>query len=112
MVHSGLHHLHKRKRIHVKHEKYPHPNRLKRFFDRVILGVCILVPLSNLPQLFKIWLHKDASGVSALSWGFFACFSSLLLVYGVLHKEKPIVLMYCLLAIIQVSVAVGAIVYS
>ena len=29
----ATHHLHKRKRIHKGHEKYPHPKKWKRFLD-------------------------------------------------------------------------------
>ncbi len=58
----GMHHLHKRKRVHEKLEKYPHPEKFKRFIDKVIYVFAIVGPLMNLPQLYKIWGDKTAQG--------------------------------------------------
>jgi len=63
MVHDGpgLHHYHKRKR-----EKFPVSHKWKRFMDKAIYGVGIFGPLMTLPQIGKIWIEKNASGVSLL----------------------------------------------
>jgi len=66
----------------------------------------------NLPQLFKIWLHKDASGVSFISWMSFSVFSLIWLMYGILHKDKPIILMNLALVVIQALIATGAFLYG
>ena len=36
---NGYHHFHRRKRIHLKHEKYPHPNKWKRLIDKISQAV-------------------------------------------------------------------------
>lgn len=66
----------------------------------------------NLPQLFKIWLQKDATGVSFISWASFSIFSLAWLVYGILHREKPIIFMNLLLMVIQALIATGVILYT
>jgi len=109
---KGLHHYHLRKRIHQKHEPYPHPNKFKRFYDKFIYLVVIIAPITNIPQLLRVWIEKDASGVSSLSWFLFSGISITWLVYGILHKDKHILLMNAALMIIQALIAIGAIVYG
>ena len=108
----GLYHYHIRKRIHQKYEEFPHPDKLKRTMDKIIYVVVILGPLMNIPQLFKIWYYKDASGVSVVSWFGFSIFSAVWLFYGILHKEKPIIFMNIGLIIVQILIAVGALIYG
>jgi len=52
MVHNilGLHHLDLRKRIHLKKEKYPHPDKFKNFIDKAIFIVGIIGPLFAIPK--------------------------------------------------------------
>ncbi len=108
----GLHHYHLRKRIYQKHEPYPHPNKFKRFYDKFIYVIVILAPIVSIPQLLKVWMEKDASGVSPVSWLSFSVISITWLIYGVLHRDKPIWIMSAALMIIQALIAIGAIIYS
>jgi uncharacterized protein with PQ loop repeat len=108
----GLHHFHVRKRIHQKHEKFPHPNKLKRIVDRLIYGVTFFGIIMTLPQLQKIWLDHNAAGVSALSWLAYAVISVFWLTYGILHREKPIIFANSFYFILNLLVAVGALIYG
>ena len=109
---KGLHHQHIRKRIHQKYEGYPHPDSFKRFYDKFIYLIVIIAPITNIPQLLRVWIEKDASGVSSLSWFMFSGISITWLVYGILHKDKHILLMNTALMIIQALIAIGAIIYG
>lgn len=109
---DGLHHLHTRKRIYEKLESYPHTEFRKRFLDWLIYGVSILAPVMNLPQLYEVWYYRDASGVSLISWASFAVFSVLWLFYGVVHRERPLIVMHAFLAIEQALIALGTAVYG
>ena len=51
---KALHHQNIRKRIHKKHEEYPHPDKLKRFYDKFIYLVVIIAPIANIPQLLRV----------------------------------------------------------
>lgn len=112
MPNPSFHHYHIRKRMYEKHEPFPHPDRTKRVLDRAIYGVVILAPIMNLPQLFKIWLNENAAGVSFASWASFSVFSLVWFVYGIVHKEKPLVVMNFALMLIQAAIAVGVILYG
>ena len=109
---GAVHHFHIRKRIHQKHEKYPHPNKLKRFFDKLIYVAVIAGPIMSLPQLFRIWFTKSAIGVSFASWSSFAVLSLIWMSYGFLHKQKPIIYTSMGSIIIQILIAVSVLVYS
>lgn len=113
-VHSSkaLHHWHIRKRVHDKYEPYPHPDRVKRFFDKLIYVAAFIGPVMNIPQLLEIWLNKSAAGVSFISWSSFAMISVMWFIYGLLHQEKPIIFMNGMLIILQSAIAVGALIYG
>ena len=109
---SALHHVHKRKRIHHKKEKYPHPNKFKSFIDRLIYVVAIVGPIITIPQVLKIWLEQSAAGVSLVSWSFYLIGSLIWLSYGIMHKEKPIILSNCLWLIANIFIVLGILIYG
>jgi uncharacterized protein with PQ loop repeat len=110
-MHIGLHHRDLRKRLYKNLEKYPHPDKFKRVFDKFIYVVAFITPIANIPQLFNIWYLRDGSGVSVLSWASFTCISVIWLIYGIIHKEKPIIIMNSLLIFAQGLITIGALIY-
>ncbi|MFC1733386.1 SemiSWEET family sugar transporter [candidate division KSB1 bacterium] len=114
MVHAskGFHHFHKRKRVHEKLEPYPHPQKLKRFMDKAIYVGGVLGPIMILPQIAKIWLDKNASGVSLISWIAFLIGAVFWLAYGILHKEKPIIFTYGIFIVMDAFVVLGTVMYA
>lgn len=108
----GLHHFHKRKRVFQKHEKYPSINKQKRILDSLIYIIVFLGPVVTLPQIVNIWVEKNASGVSAVSWGSYSMISVFWLLYGIAHKEKPIIVSSCIWIVIHSIIATGAILYG
>ncbi len=102
-----IHHLNKRKRIHAKHEKYPHPNRLKNLVDKLIYGVGVFVPAMTFIQLYKIYSEQNADGISVVAYIGYVFANIIWFLYGYLHKEKPILLMYTLLAVFNICIVIG-----
>jgi len=92
---SALFHLHKRKRFHLNLEPFPHPKKWKKILDKVIYAA-----------------NQDASGVSAFSWTGFTLLAVIWLIYGIAHKEKPLIVMYTGLIIFDGLVALGAFIYG
>lgn len=108
----GLHHFHRRKRIYINHEPYPHPNKWKRLMDKLIYVVGIIGPIMTIPQILKIWVDKNAAGISIITWLTYAIISVFWLLYGIMHKEKPIIFASFLLFIFDAFVVVGALTYG
>ncbi len=109
---KGLHHYHLRKRIHEKHEKYPHPNKWKRLMDDSVYLVAIFGPLMTLPQILNIWIDKNASGVSIVTWGGYLLGALFWLAYGIMHKEKPIIFTYTVWIVLYSIVVLGIVLFG
>ena len=105
---DAFHHLHKRKRAYKKMETYPHPNFLKNFFDKLVYGVSIMVPAVTFIQVWKIWETKNADGISTITFGGYIIGNIVWVIYGGIHKEMPIIVMYGLLLILNGMIMAGA----
>ncbi len=66
----------------------------------------------TLPQVFKIWIGQNASGVSVISWLGYLIAAWFWLLYGFIHKEKPIIVTYLTWTVLVVMVIVGTLLYS
>jgi uncharacterized protein with PQ loop repeat len=114
MVHDikGQHHYSKRKRLFLGLEQYPHPEKMKRWMDKAVLGVGVIGPIMTIPQIIKIYFYRNASGVSVISWATYLLCALVWFNYGILHKDKAIMLTYALWIILDVLVVYGAVTYS
>ena len=109
---EGLHHFHTQKRVHQKHEQYPHADKLKNFIDKIIYPVGIIGPLMTIPQFLKIWIDQDATGVSIISWSAYLIIAIFWLLYGTVHKEWPIILSNVLWILMDAAVVLGIFYYG
>ena len=98
----GLHHFVKRKK----------ELKFKRIFDKLIYVVGIFGPLMTLPQVMKIWINHQVAGVSIVTWVGYSVNSFFWLGYGIIHKEKPIIINYILWLILNISVVIGVLIYG
>ncbi len=104
----GIHYYHKRK----KSTKKVKDSDLKKFVDKSIYIVALFGPLMTIPQLLKIWVDQNATGVSALSWSGYLIAALFWLFYGILHKEKPIILTNILWVVLEVFIVIGTLIYG
>lgn len=109
---SGLHHFLSRKFLYQKLEPYPHPDKLKRILDKLIYVAGIAGPVMTIPQVTIIWVDKNASGVSLVTWIAYLIITIFWLFYGLVHKEKPIIISNILWIIFEVVIIAGIIMYS
>ncbi len=112
MTHAH-HHIHKRKRKikpirKIQRKKDP----LKYYIDHIVYAVGAFVPFMGLIQSGKIWSEKSAEGISVIAYSGYIVANLVWLVYGVVHKEKPLVFMYILLFVINITIVVGAFIYG
>jgi uncharacterized protein with PQ loop repeat len=109
---SGLHHAHKRKRVALKKEKYPHPNKWYRFMDKAIYLVAISGPLVTIPQILKIWIEQNPTGVSIISWTGYLIGAFFWITYGFMHNEKPIIVANLLWIVLTSLIITGVFIYG
>ena len=80
--------------------------------DDAVYLAGIVGPAMSLPQLIVIYVGQDATGIAPLSWFSWAVLDIPWILYGIAHKERPIIICYTLWFIINILVGVGAIVYG
>ena len=80
--------------------------------DRLIYIIGIVGPIMTIPQVTKIWIDKNAGGISIIAWGTYTITSLCWIIYGVMHKEKPIIFSSGLFFIFDGLVVIGAILYG
>ncbi len=89
---SPKHHLFVRRRMYKNLEVFPHTNEFKQKFDHFMYVIAILGPLSMLPQLYETFTTHNVQGMSFLTWALWVALSFVWFVYGILHKEIPIII--------------------
>tara|TARA_Y100000310_G_scaffold345539_1_gene466243 strand:- start:13420 stop:13755 length:336 start_codon:yes stop_codon:yes gene_type:complete len=107
----GLHHIHQRKR--KKENVHPYPSKDKWIYllDKFLIFVAVLAPLMTLPQILRIIQEQSAAGVSLLTWILFTLFTITWILYGIVHKEKPIIISYVLWFLADLAVVILALMY-
>lgn len=96
------HHKSKRKRS----NKFIRDKKVA-LLDRTLEVAGSITNVVNLHQTYKIWKQEDASDVSLLVWVAFVFYSTLFLIYGSVHKEKPIIIIYIFALLSQLSVVLS-----
>ena len=108
---EGLHHR-LRTKTHNKHKSQPHSVKWKGFIDHAIYVVGLIGPIMTIPQLTKIWVEKNASGVSAISWSAYIVVAIFWILYGIAHKEKPLIVISSIWIVLEVFIVVGTLRYG
>src|SRR4051812_16572366 len=87
-----MYHLMMRRRGHKKLEPIPASTFWMRLLDSVVLVAGVIGPLMTIPQILMIYSAHTASGVSAYTWFGYAALDIPWIIYGIAHKERPIIL--------------------
>ena len=93
--------------VHKKHTSIFH-----KALNAVIMVVATASPLITLPQLSDIYIKKTASGVSSITWLAYIFTSTIWLYYGIIHKEKVIIINGVLGIILGASIFFGTLIYK
>jgi len=108
----SMDHLQQRRRLSEALEPFPASTFWKRLLDRLVFVAGVVGPLTTLPQLLKIYLLHQSRGVSPMSWGFPALLDIPWIVYGVVHRNRPITITYTLWLVMNGAICIGAIIYG
>lgn len=108
----SLHHLHKRKRNSNRAlHPFPAHSRRLRILDKIVYAAGIIAIIMMLPQLHLIFVGKNADGIAPITWITLAVLNIPWIIYGIAHKERPIILVYTLWIIVNSLVFIGAVMY-
>lgn len=114
MVHGNqvLRHLQRRKRMRVRLGPYLHSEKGQRMVDKLVYLAAFVGLVMTLPQIAKIWVEKNAAGVSAASWATYTVLSIFWLIYGIAYKERPIIFSSSLWIILDAFIVLGTLIYG
>ena len=107
-------HQHKRtrsKKSKVQHQ-FPSKNKWVSKLDNICLVFSVIMPLTTAPQIYKIFVEKTAAGLSLSSWVLYCIAVIPFLLYGIVHKEKPIIVLNALWLIAQIIIIAGILIYG
>jgi MtN3 and saliva related transmembrane protein len=85
---------------------------LKNALDLLIYPVAIAAPLALLPQVIQIYQTRDTGSLALPTWFILGSLNLVWLVYGLVHRDKPIMLTNLMLACMNFAVVVGIVLYS
>ena len=80
-------------------------------FDKIAVIAAFAYPLTGVPQVISV-LQGQTSGISLPSWYGFIIFAVFFLVYGVVHRIKPMVITNALWLLVDGLVVAGVFVHS
>ncbi len=74
--------------------------------DKLVYFAVILGPLMTLPQLYTIWV-QNSTDVSVISWASYLGIAVIWLLYGLKHRETPIILVQLLWIVLDALIVIG-----
>ncbi len=80
--------------------------------DKLIYIVALIWPILTIPQVWMVWVDKNAAWLSLFTWTAYVVSPILWLIYGIVHKEKAIIFSNILWIIVDMAVLTGAIIYG
>lgn len=97
---KAMHHLHKKR-----------PGLFNNTIEKLAYAAGMASPIVTLPQLFQIWSNQSAAGISLTTWVSYLVIVIIMTLYGIIHREKPLIIMYAPLVVIDLLIIIGAILY-
>jgi uncharacterized protein with PQ loop repeat len=87
-------------------------SRNRKAINLLILLVAAAEPFGVIPQVVAIYSHHNATGIVISTWLIFVLFNVTWLVYGLIEKQKVIIISGGLFTLLEGLVLVGAILYG
>lgn len=92
----------------IKHTSQKH----KVMLSYIMFSVAILAPLSNYPQINKLFTLQITEGLSVETWIMYLLFAVIQLMYAVSNSIKPLIVSNVLWIIIELIMIYGILLFS
>lgn len=111
LANIGLHHFHRRGSS-ENHLFFESKSGLIKLFDRLVYVGGVAGVIVTIPQLTKIWINQNVAGLSLITW--LGLFGGTLfwVLYGFLHKARPIIFINLVYSVINLLIVIGIITFS
>lgn len=78
--------------------------------DRITMAFGLGLPLVTIPQLITVWTAKSLEGVSLTTWLFYTIQGLVFTIFGIKHKEKPLIYTYIPMTIVEIGIVTALLV--
>ena len=92
--------------FHMSHKDKNH------LIDELIYVVAFIGPLMTIPQVITIWLERKVEGISIITWSSYVVLAIFWISYGLIHKEKPIILANFLFLFVNTTIVIGVLIFN
>ena len=79
--------------------------------DRLTYITGILLPILTIPQAYSVLIQQQTAGVSLVTWSFYLLSSALFAIFGVIHKQKLLIVTYIPFVIVESAIVLGLLIY-
>ncbi len=107
----GLHHFTYHYQLPDNRSPLLRDPKIQRIINKSVYAVTITGIAVTIPQVLKVWSDSGNQGVSIISWMGFAFSASFWLLYGLLHKDKAIILSSSAGIIMDILIVVGVLLH-
>lgn len=80
--------------------------------EKVLRGLSVFTMLMTVPQVFSVWVGRDAGGVSLVSWVSYLVAACLWFVYGLQKRDKTIYLACVGWVVLDAAIVAGVLVHG
>lgn len=108
----GLRHLHQRRKKIEAEPRTVKSTISKAKIDFLIYIAAFVGPLVLLPQVFTLFVTQETAGLFLPTWAMLGLLNGLWILYGRVHRERPIVITNAALMVLNFSMVVGILLFS
>ena len=83
-----------------------------RFLDNVCMLFSVLMPMTAIPQIYKLYYFQNADGIAIWMWILHSIAIIPFLLYGIVHKVHHIIILNVLWLVVQMIMIVGIVMYG
>jgi uncharacterized protein with PQ loop repeat len=80
--------------------------------DKLLRSMSVFTMVMTLPQVFAIWVGRDAHNVSLLSWGAYLVSACLWFAYGLRKRDRNIYVACIGWMVLDAAIVIGVVVYG
>ena len=80
--------------------------------DRLTLIIGLGMPIVSLAQLYSVITTPDISSVSLITWAYFTFQAGVFAIFSIKHMQKPLIITYIPLFVIQLGIVITILIRS
>ena len=99
-------------RIHRARKRKMSKKEPDLFIDKAVMVAAFVSPIAAIPQIIQLYHTQSAQDISLASWTVYQIVTVLWLIYGIKHKELPIIIYQGLWFVAQSLVIIAILLYG